>query len=406
MAMLTAGYRPHKHGPGCAPNVGDRNFFNLSYQAPRHFPYPPWRLVLETEPGTCDLYGDKRVCNDFSSGDHYEPEFMIRDVIASLLTGCDMRKCRTVDIGMSTGYFTAAMASLGAHVASIEPSTDLTAAFHKTVELNCWHSRVNVTRGYIGAEAEPGETKLLKGADVGKRGLSDQAGKRSIYPAKGIQLPVIAVGELVKGSLDFVKVDVDSIDVLLVQRIHRLIVAGQAEIESIVFEVNPALVTRISFLELMVNFQALNYSAFLLDTHSHMVLGEQRVYGEHGINIGAPYSWKPPAGVTEFEHVRFISHINKFDDDLGLAGWERLFPARSPRPRAHSETFYRTRNSTKINLKWWAPYNILLTKQQLIDSRPKQIHPQDYEVLKRRYQLNESLQYRFPQSHYEGYGRQ
>ena len=89
---------------------------SLAYSAPQTFPFPPWRIVLERTPGTCDLYGSPRICRDFSNGAHFEPEWHVREAIASLLLECHRRPCHAMDIGMSTGYFTAAMASLGACV--------------------------------------------------------------------------------------------------------------------------------------------------------------------------------------------------------------------------------------------------------------------------------------------------
>ena len=71
-------------------------------------------------------------------------------VIASLLLGCDARPCHSIDIGMSTGYFTAAMASLGSNVTSIERSTDMVAAFRQTSKLNCWEHRVKLLNAAVG----------------------------------------------------------------------------------------------------------------------------------------------------------------------------------------------------------------------------------------------------------------
>ena len=73
---------PRAAASGCEP---DPAAYALSYQAPPSWPFPPWRIVLETRPGTCNLYGSPEVCRKFSSGDSYEPKFHVRDAIASVL---------------------------------------------------------------------------------------------------------------------------------------------------------------------------------------------------------------------------------------------------------------------------------------------------------------------------------
>ena len=94
---------------------------------------------METKPGTCDLYRGKKICRDFSAGNHSEPEFIVREVIASFLNGCDgPRDCTALDVGMSTGYFTGMMAAMGARVTSVERSTDMVEAFKDTIKANCW----------------------------------------------------------------------------------------------------------------------------------------------------------------------------------------------------------------------------------------------------------------------------
>ena len=77
-------------GGTCRP---EPELLELSYPAPRHFPFPPWRIVLETVPRTCNLYGSPRICRDFSSGDHYEPEWMVREVCDALLPSLTAGDC-------------------------------------------------------------------------------------------------------------------------------------------------------------------------------------------------------------------------------------------------------------------------------------------------------------------------
>jgi hypothetical protein len=185
-------------------------YASLSYASPVIFPFPPWRIVLERRPGTCDLYGSPRVCRDFANGQHFEPEWHVREAIASLLLMCQSRPCNTLDIGMSTGYFTAAMASLGASVVAIERSRDMIDAFEKTKIVNCWaDDRVRLVWGAIGIDVEPGATFADRGRDLG-RPLSNGWGERSRVHRS---VPMVEFGSLVAGKeLALIKMDIDSIE--------------------------------------------------------------------------------------------------------------------------------------------------------------------------------------------------
>lgn len=56
---------------------------SLSYTFPYFYPMPSFGLVMESIPGTCDLYGGRAVCETFSNGTHFEPEFQVREAILS-----------------------------------------------------------------------------------------------------------------------------------------------------------------------------------------------------------------------------------------------------------------------------------------------------------------------------------
>ena len=61
-----------------------------SYLLPVVYPFRPWRLVMELNaPGSCDLYRKPSFCNLVAAGRLFEPEFHVREVIASTLHGCD-----------------------------------------------------------------------------------------------------------------------------------------------------------------------------------------------------------------------------------------------------------------------------------------------------------------------------
>ena len=100
---------------------------------PKRFPFPPIRLVMEMRPGTCDLYGKPEFCQLFSQDKHFEPEYHIKEVIASFLDGCHARPCAAVEFGANNGWFTAYMLSLGATVLALEPQADMAQAVSRTI---------------------------------------------------------------------------------------------------------------------------------------------------------------------------------------------------------------------------------------------------------------------------------
>ena len=144
-AACESRYRVAPSPPTCTP---DASLFNRSYALPAAWPFDPIRLVMEERQGTCDLYHDRHACCELHGGEPY-----VRDAIASLLSGCHRKRCIAIDIGSNTGWMTAYMLSLGAHVVAIEPQTDLAAALGDTARLNCWTDRLIVLNAFACAHA-------------------------------------------------------------------------------------------------------------------------------------------------------------------------------------------------------------------------------------------------------------
>ena len=96
-------------------------------------------VVMESVPGTCDIYTDPRTCCTIGITD--APEHA---VIASFLDGCHRRKCRAMDLGANAGWMTTQMLWHGAAVVAVEPQPDLASAINDTVRLNCWEHRALV----------------------------------------------------------------------------------------------------------------------------------------------------------------------------------------------------------------------------------------------------------------------
>lgn len=143
--------------PPCAAS----DAFNRSYRLPAHWPFAAIDLVMELEPGSCDLYAHRWRCCKFTSRDNGEPERHIREAIASFLShDCPFRPakrpCIAVDLGANNGWFTAMMLQTRARVTAVEPQPDLARAAAETVKLHCMSATGTVINARACAPSERG----------------------------------------------------------------------------------------------------------------------------------------------------------------------------------------------------------------------------------------------------------
>lgn len=118
--------------PSCASHL-----YSRSYTLPERWPFPPIHLVMESQPGTCDMYKSSQAC--CAAASRFSDVFIearVREVIASFLTGCQRRTtsrpCLSLDLGANNGWMSAYMLSLGSHVVAVEPAPDLAMAVNDT----------------------------------------------------------------------------------------------------------------------------------------------------------------------------------------------------------------------------------------------------------------------------------
>lgn len=154
------------------------NSHNRSYTVAANYPFAPFELVMETMPGTCDLYSYR--ARNFCCGMQTaatasaHTESHVRDALASLLggQGCHTRPasrlCRAVDLGANNGWNTLMMLQLGASVVAVEPQPDLARALRESIELNCWSGRGKVINAM--ACAPPCPTQRLDFKNCENRG--------------------------------------------------------------------------------------------------------------------------------------------------------------------------------------------------------------------------------------------
>lgn len=216
-----------------------------SYQAPRYFPFPPFRVVLESSPRTCDLAApatssaDVRAaaCASFSRGTLMMPEPFVVQTIASFLAHCKTAgtPCRAVDLGGNLGIHTAYMASLGATVEVVEAQAEMVEAIKATMAANCFQHRVTVHHAAISAvEADEGTTIDFKGGwQLAQRGTIKRKKQLSV-------VSVVAVQPLLRGhATDLLKIDIDNsvVESQLMGAVAKLTGAGEADVRTIVIEV-------------------------------------------------------------------------------------------------------------------------------------------------------------------------
>jgi hypothetical protein len=329
--------------PGCSSSspplppidasAADLSFLPLSYLTPDFFPFPRVPLVMETAPGTCDLFWDRpsvrpNPCDDFSQRNIWEPDPHVREVIASALHHCRWGPCRSLDVGANIGYMVAFMASLGSHVVAVEPQKELAGALLQSVSLNGWQDRVLVLPGLATVVAgESGTRPFSGGFRLGRRkegGLWDAPLIRvqevllsSFGAAKEpCSTPTTRAGTGV-ASWDLVKLDTDSVDIEILDGILALVEQGAVSVSSFAIE-------SVSAGQLHRLVMRLGYTCYRLN-----VLLWQRHFDGRGKDVRANFSSipLPPWVETEVYQQRYIRYALKLrametEEDYAAAGKE------------------------------------------------------------------------------------
>ena len=246
---------------------GDAELLARSYTLQPRWPFDPWHLIMETQPGTCDLYA--RRASHFCcklTGAFKEPERHIREFIASSLADCARRPldrpCRSLDLGANNGWMTAYMLQLGSHVLSVEPAVDFAWAIRQTARLNCWTSRLRVVNARACADRRRAEARAVDclsprnasrcGADGWRYGnqygppqLLKRLGSRCLgtlglpshYTVRGVllrELLLDASGGT--GVLDLIKMDADGPEGEWMREIEELVRGGALTVRHVVVE--------------------------------------------------------------------------------------------------------------------------------------------------------------------------
>ncbi|CAG9461017.1 unnamed protein product [Pedinophyceae sp. YPF-701] len=192
---------------------------------------------METKPGTCDKYSStgRGVCERMAHGRDFEPEWHVREALASLLLQCQdpERHCRALDIGANIGYMSAFMASLSTEVVALEMQSDLANLLQETARMNCWQDRFTVLNGLVALD--PAMDGQMQEVDS-KWGWRPYGGHRP----DSWHVPFILLDNIVDGkSWDLIKMDIDSFEGAILVRLEEMLSAGRIEVRSILVELNP-----------------------------------------------------------------------------------------------------------------------------------------------------------------------
>jgi FkbM family methyltransferase len=195
----------------------DKDLQALSYQVKRGN-YPPIPMVLETKPGTCDLFS-KGWCEKFARNDYTNAgtDMPLIDIVVHYLKGCNQKTCYAIDIGSNLGYISSFMLQQGAHVTSYEPQGDFATALKNTVTLNHWNDYSVVNHNAVVATPEEAGVTL----NFGTRDASTKWGWRPdgahIKNIKPQSAQTILLTFPHK-HYTFIKIDTDSVDISLLHK--------------------------------------------------------------------------------------------------------------------------------------------------------------------------------------------
>ena len=323
---------------------------------------------MESAPGTCDFYpNNPTFCSRFVEDKEFEPEYHVREVIASFLTECSRRPCFTVDLGANNGWFTALMLSLGAHVTAVEPQSDFAQAIRETGVLNCWSSRLVVHNAYaIAGNASETLRAITQGAwRAGSKLSHNHLTRLNAYRAHLPKVHSMSLDDVLltagrdadaeRVHVDFIKADADGPEGTWLARIAELIEEGRLNVPTIVVECNGCQAQTLYKLQ-----HQLGYHVYLLDMHI-----DQRFLNARGIDVYSkfqkPNAFRPlPEFVSEMYSIRFLRHVYYLADNMSLGQWATA-----------TYTGWGRLLTRKLNNQ------LLLTREQLLEPRRQHFQADD-----------------------------
>ena len=293
----------------------------LAYPLPEYFPLAPLPLVMESRSRECDLCWaapdqHPNPCELLSERRTWNPDPHVREALASALGRCAaaVGTCSMLDLGANLGAFALWGWGLGANVVAVEPDTDLTTAFRRTVELNCAGGDIEVH--HAGVTHDPSLAGTLASFLGGGFRQCDSEEIDGSYvrstetPNVGIPLVLVDTYLLQRPVWDLVKLDIDYHDVDILTRAAALVEQGRVDIRSFVIEWNDGR----GYGHLVRRLHALNYTLYKLNVHDN-----RRVFNARGVDVGSRFG---PINLEWFfdevygqRHMRYAFKVKKGLDD-------------------------------------------------------------------------------------------
>lgn len=217
-----------------------------------HYPMPTLHMHLGRE-APCDVFvgGSAASCRRFTQSAYareplarscFEPEAETREVYHSVLYDCAERgECRVLDLGANVGFFVAYAAALGAElVVGVEPTPVYNEVLPRSVAAQC--GRADLVHAFITPDpAQRGRNATLGSAFApchgrGPVGVTKPRRKR---PNTNPKVPFVVLEDLLNDypfHWTLIKLDIDSIEGLVVQDLVRLLETGLLTFRTLLVE--------------------------------------------------------------------------------------------------------------------------------------------------------------------------
>ena len=300
------------------------------------WPGSPFKLACpeRTSQETCDRLGSFARC--------FEPEPETEEVVNALLTYC--ADCLYVDVGCNVGYFTMQAAMHGALVECFEPTPYYTAAIERSARLNDVHTRVRVhnvgmvpTEKYRSKFVVNGKLSMTRTYHACGVGLNDHQHLINYKKHTIWSVPIKPIREVLLGRrVTLLKMDIDSLEGLLLQTVADMVERNETTVDSILVEIgdshtstlegctgiqcNNATRIRGSDLSLVWRLiHTLNYDAYRVNTHVN-----KEIFTWTGANINAKMNPTNPF-VVPMLNLRGIRKLELLPRTTPLSEYGMLF---------------------------------------------------------------------------------
>jgi len=313
----------------------------LFSQCPTHelsirFPLPSIPIVIQTNTGLCLLGAhltNGTICeNSLRGTSSWSPDPHVRDIISSALLTCGLRyksrDCFAVDVGSNIGAHTMVMLQLGARVVAIEPQMDFCVASRLSAAALGFANRSHIVCGGLAPSAQTVRSAQLV---VGENNWRYH-GKLSEMPYHLHPVPLVSLERLTSSqrTIDFLKIDTDSIDCSVLQQAIELIDSG-VTIKAILLESWDSSCKVGNLIgHQILKLVRMRYTLYRTLVYERSWDDNHHDYENNFLKVGLPKSWTEEFHIG-FNFVLWKANGNDFTDPELVAhpnlypNWQYLF---------------------------------------------------------------------------------